>query len=82
MGLAADSPYRVPFDCRFKVTDAPSSPAKPHDQNKALRQQLSKSIEQFEELQRRLLCTRHSRSPVGVPGNGRRRQRRHHSCCH
>ncbi|MFT5175320.1 MAG: PPK2 family polyphosphate:nucleotide phosphotransferase [Gammaproteobacteria bacterium] len=54
MSLAADSPYRVPFDDSFKLIDAPSSPCKPHDQNRALRRQLNKSVEQFEELQRRL----------------------------
>jgi len=54
MSLAADNPYRVPFDGSFKVAAAPSSPPQPCDGKKALRKQLKKSVTRFEELQRRL----------------------------
>ena len=54
MSLAADSPYRVPFDGGFKVAEAPSSPLEPCGDKKALRKQLQKSVAQFDELQRRL----------------------------
>ena len=54
MTLAADNPYRVPFDNSFKLADAATSPLQPCDSKKALRKQLQKSVAQFDQLQRRL----------------------------
>ena len=54
MTIAADSPYRVPFDGSFRVADAATAPPDGAPSKKKLEKALDRSVDDFDELQRRL----------------------------
>jgi PPK2 family polyphosphate:nucleotide phosphotransferase len=49
-----DSPYRVPFDGSFSVTDAPTKPPDPHPSKKASKARLKEDVEALDALQEQL----------------------------
>jgi len=51
---AVDSPYLVPFDGRFRVAEAPTTPPGDTPGKKTLKDRLETTVEELDELQRKL----------------------------
>lgn len=56
---AIDSPFLVPFDGSFRISDAPSSPPEDAGGKKKLKAALDTTVEQLDDLQRRLYAHDH-----------------------
>ncbi len=54
MPYAAESPYRVPFDKKFRIADARTKPPKDAPKKKALEEELAHHVDRLAKIQRKL----------------------------
>ena len=78
MWTAPASRYLVPADGSFELDRSPTEPPKKVPGGDQARKRLQQCVEELDDLARCLYAARQDRSALHLPGDGRRRQGRHH----